>query len=732
MKPEILASKVLNALSAVGYTENTLKTRVSIYRKLSKYMTEQNLSEYTPDVGVAFVPIVQEGYTQIEGKRLCRLAIDNLNNYISGIAFETPRGKRKREAIGIYPEMDEYLGWCAFKGLAPGTLNNYHDMVKRIADGFKQTGLESICQINMKTVVDFCQTLTPFSLCEKHNRIFVLKNLLHYLFDCGYTTTDLSLSVPQVRYDQKSRIPSVYTQDEVNRLLNEIVTEEPASRRDYAMALIAARTGMRSSDIAALTFESIDWDNDKIEILQKKTGVSLSVALPVDVGEAIIDYIFNYRPISDSTYIFLTHIPPYNPIKPGRLNHATAKALEKAQINVNRRKKGPHALRHSYASNLISRGVSLKTISDELGHQSIQTTTIYTKIDTENLKNCALNVPEYAVKSHSVDETLEQPVIGDLAPHIVNFIKYKRSFGQNADKQFRILRNFAAFSLAYDLSQQLITEQLATDWLGRRFEEKPNSFAYRASVIRQFCEFLRNLGYDVYVPELLKSHTKKSSFKPHIYSEDEIVRFFKAADIIDIGVTSSVVTKYEMVVPTLFRILLGCGLRISEALKLKRNDVDFGLCTLRLLDSKNNKDRLVVMDESLKKFIEKYMEVNAELIGEEGYIFAKDNGTPLAAENAYKWFRKTLESAGIPHGGKGYGPRMHDFRHTFAVRSLNKMLADGKSLYVALPILKDYLGHSDISATEKYVRIVQWMFPDIIAITNRVSEKIIPDLGVMQ
>ena len=136
------------------------------------------------------------------------------------------------------------------------------------------------------------------------------------------------------------------------------------------------------------------------------------------------------------------------------------------------------------------------------------------------------------------------------------------------------------------------------------------------------------------------------------------------------------------------------------------------------------------MDDSLAKTMKRYLNSNADSIRADGYVFAKDNGDPLYDELAYTWFRKILLLAQIPHGGKGYGPRLHDFRHTFAVRSLNKMLSDGMSLYNALPILKDYLGHADISDTERYVRLVEWMFPDIIAATNKISEQIIPRLEV--
>jgi integrase len=133
------------------------------------------------------------------------------------------------------------------------------------------------------------------------------------------------------------------------------------------------------------------------------------------------------------------------------------------------------------------------------------------------------------------------------------------------------------------------------------------------------------------------------------------------------------------------------------------------------------------MDDSLCKHLKRYIDKNAP--ESEQFIFRKDNGEEITPALVYNWFRAFLDKAGIVHRGKDYGPRVHDFRHTFAVLSLNKLLEEGKPLYTALPILKDYLGHHDIQATEGYVRFAQWMTPDVVSAMNAISEKIIPKWG---
>jgi integrase len=724
MKSEQVITETISKMREAGYSDSTLDVYRVLYRHLLKFMEERGIDTYTPEVGVQALPILRKERNCEKNRRQFGVIVRHLDNYIAGNSFEIPKGKRKREPILLYPEFDRYLEWCAVKGLAQSTIAKHYYIVKRIADGFSCLGLKNVSHLDMRMVIDYCKSLSSLSLSQRHDFVRILRSLIHFLFESGHIAGDYSQSVPGVPYRSDSRIPSYYTQDEVTRLLKAIGTDTPKQKRAYAVALIAARTGMRRSDIAELKFSSIDWENDKMEIIQKKTGEALCLALLPEVGEAIADYMLNARPVSDSEYIFLNHLYPFAPMKPGTINDIVFGALDKAGIDINSRKKGPHALRFSLASKMLEAGETIKTIADALGHKNVQTTTMYAKIDTPNLGRCALPVPEYRELSDFViDDSLETLIVGDLASYIVDFITYKRSMGQKAANDLKHLSNLARFSLSYDLSESLLPEDMAASWLDRRGGEKPKSQHDRRSTFTGFANYLNNLGHSVFVPEFMKNKAK-SKFSPHIYSDDELKRFFSVTDSLTWNSTS-VITKNMALPATLFRVLLGCGLRVSEAINLKYQDINFTDHTLRILESKNHKDRLVVMEDSLCRTMKDYMAASIPMSNR--HIFVKDNGDPLTPSLVYNWFRKFIDEAGIPHRGKDYGPRVHDFRHTFAVRSLNKMLAEGKPLYAALPILKDYLGHHSIESTEQYVRLAEWMFPDVVAAMNAVSEQIIPD-----
>jgi len=112
------------------------------------------------------------------------------------------------------------------------------------------------------------------------------------------------------------------------------------------------------------------------------------------------------------------------------------------------------------------------------------------------------------------------------------------------------------------------------------------------------------------------------------------------------------------------------------------------------------------------------------------YFFLKRDRTAIAANTVYKNFRKILWKSGTSHGGKGRGPRLHDFRHTFAVHSLNQMVQKKVELYCALPILSTYLGHASIAATERYVRLTAEVYPEILSTVSATCAYIFPEVKI--
>jgi integrase len=180
------------------------------------------------------------------------------------------------------------------------------------------------------------------------------------------------------------------------------------------------------------------------------------------------------------------------------------------------------------------------------------------------------------------------------------------------------------------------------------------------------------------------------------------------------------------VLPLLFRLLYGCGLRISEALSLRVADVDVDAGVITVLQAKFNKDRLVPLSDSLSGLLREYSLTFHKTAFPEARYFAHRDGRAIRKGNVYAWYRKILWVAGIPHGGRGGGPRLHDLRHKFSVYALKAMTDLGMDIYCALPLLSTYLGHGSVSSTGKYVRLTQDMFPEIVSKVSAISAFVIP------
>ena len=200
------------------------------------------------------------------------------------------------------------------------------------------------------------------------------------------------------------------------------------------------------------------------------------------------------------------------------------------------------------------------------------------------------------------------------------------------------------------------------------------------------------------------------AYTPHIFSEHQLGAVLATVDrLCEKGVSSH----SDLVFPLVFRILIGCGTRITETLRIEKKDVDLGNGMLVLLNTKNGKQRLIPMAESLTRRCRLYARDSQLVpgIASSPWFFPNAQGVPYDAGSLYAFFRTALRLEGISHGGRGRGPRLHDLRHTFAVRVLNRWVREGKDLTTALPYLAIYMGHEGLKASQHYLRLTATMFP---------------------
>lgn len=296
-------------------------------------------------------------------------------------------------------------------------------------------------------------------------------------------------------------------------------------------------------------------------------------------------------------------------------------------------------------------------------------------------------------------------------PLMREFINLKRSLGYKYVDVEYVLARFDRFAEDRNETSIGINKPLAEAWFIKKPNEASKSWYSRLQIVRLFAMYLSDKGYPSYVLQL---PPMKSTFTPYIFSKDELNAIFQVCD--NLQPTRNHLGSRVFMVPCLFRVLYGTGLRISEAMRLKCEDVDSTNKHLLVRDSKNGKDRLVAMSESLAAVCSDYLSYrkNQRSAHRSNAFFVSPNGTPCNCDNAHRWFKRIIYRAHIPYGGRGKGPRLHDLRHTFSVHSLASMAESGTDLYYSLPILSAYLGHQSVTATDRYVRLTSEMYPAVI------------------
>lgn len=313
---------------------------------------------------------------------------------------------------------------------------------------------------------------------------------------------------------------------------------------------------------------------------------------------------------------------------------------------------------------------------------------------------------------------------GPFKNHIQNHLELKRAVGYKYVTEEGHFKRFDRFTLEKHPHATDLTKDIVLDWCSKKTYEAQANQCSRASVIRQFGKYLDSIGVNSYI--LPKGYyPTEEKYMPYIYTDDELIKYFAETDKCQY---CSQCPYRHLIMPILFRMFYICGLRVSEARLLKVADVDLENGILTINQSKKDNSRLVPMSNSLVKRFRHYSDMVHHFPKEDDFYFPALNGKPMTIGNIYKNFRKFLWCAGISHGGRGRGPRVHDFRHTFAVHCLKKWDEQEKDLSVYLPVLKAYMGHDSFEETAYYLRLTADVFPTITLKLETHYPEMIPEL----
>lgn len=294
---------------------------------------------------------------------------------------------------------------------------------------------------------------------------------------------------------------------------------------------------------------------------------------------------------------------------------------------------------------------------------------------------------------------------------IQDFRLYKRALGFDyGHSAIYLLRQIDIFFIKENVKGQEITKEVFEKFVIKKDSEKRITQGKRFNMFKQFCLFLIQNNYEniYFIDDYNMQY--RTTYIPYIFTKQEIQDIFY---IIDNFNWWNYPKFSGLVYPVIARLLYSTGLRISEALNIKINDLNLDLDNININNSKNNTSRKIFLSDSMKTCIVNYMsKINFE---ENDYLFKRNNGKKYQPQGVGLFFRNIFKQMGIYDTKKGdNNPRTHDFRHTFAIHSLEKMMEEEVDLYVTLPYLSKYMGHADIRATEYYLRLTDQIFGNII------------------
>jgi integrase/recombinase XerD len=272
------------------------------------------------------------------------------------------------------------------------TVHQLENALGRFCGWLGSHRLVAFDQLTPSLVRDFIASLGHFRRSTIAVHASALRGFLSYLRLEGVLHRDLVSVIELPPVYSMGQPPQILEDAVVERLLAAVDSSSPMGKRDLAMLLLAARYGLRSAEIRGLRFDHIRWREQRLVLMQSKTQRRLELPLLAEVDHALVRYIREGRPACTAREVFVRHVAPFAPLA-GRTSlwPAMYRALRAARIEISTGERGFRLLRHCAASSLLRRGVPFETISDILGHASVDTTRRYAQVDLTALRWVALS-----------------------------------------------------------------------------------------------------------------------------------------------------------------------------------------------------------------------------------------------------------------------------------------------------------------------------------------------------
>lgn len=299
--------------------------------------------------------------------------------------------------INFRQELIQYEALMVADQKSEGTICTRCGRIKVFFVFLNDNNCGTIADITAELLRRFIATLDgKYSAQGKTSILYTLRNFFSYqVFDQAIPFNPMTF-LSGLHSRKHERLPSVYTTDEVQAVMDAVDRSTAWGKTIYLMMLLACVYGLRISDIKQFPLDSINWNDSTITISQYKTKQVVMFPLTDEVKFALLDYLKNVRPIVDYPQVFIRIREPHQPYSIN--DHFGGKLsiyFEKAGVNTTGKHHGLHSLRHSLATTLSADGIPVNEIATVMGHSSIASTKTYIWSDIERLRLATLEVPSY-------------------------------------------------------------------------------------------------------------------------------------------------------------------------------------------------------------------------------------------------------------------------------------------------------------------------------------------------
>jgi site-specific recombinase XerD len=375
-------------LTANGYTRGSRKFSIRMLRNVDAYLRCHDVGEVA---GLDHKTLVACWRDLIKIFPTSAGTVRTLEQYLveRGLITTARQTTALPQTLALSAQYANHLH--EVRGFAASTVSHHRYTAQCFLEylGEKDTAVARLAATDIESYI--AKVGKRLSRGSLQHEIAALRGFLRFLTAVGRMPTALNYPIDTPRLYRLEQLPRALPWETVRKLLRSMETTSPMGLRDNAMLLLMATYGLRASEIVAITLDDIRWREGVLRIHQRKTSSPLELPLTNEVLSALVKHLKRTPPPAPHRRLFLRMRAPIGALKPTAVSDVFQALVRKSGLSIPYQ--GSHCLRHSYAVHLLKSGTPLKAIGDILGHRTAESTSMYLRLATGDLREVALQVP---------------------------------------------------------------------------------------------------------------------------------------------------------------------------------------------------------------------------------------------------------------------------------------------------------------------------------------------------